>query len=220
MTQFWFVVQTVFVFADFECQHCVLQWKYIAGNNWGICKDGNGAVGCGDQEEFRACSDVAIGKGAASAIPTIKPPTKVKPTTEKWPDVNENEVDHEHDHEEPDTTEDVQKPANSSNIYGAIIAIFTFFLVLCTFAAIYVYFYHGDLLKRMLRMQRKHQKTQLHENSSSTISSISTSPMEPPVRPPRAKRLSQTLKDVHNEHSNIIASKDASEAWNVKIKKM
>lgn len=38
-----------------ECSNCVLQWRYIAGNNWGICEDGNGAVGCGPQEEFRAC---------------------------------------------------------------------------------------------------------------------------------------------------------------------
>lgn len=38
-----------------ECASCVLQWRYVAGNNWGICEDGNGAVGCGPQEEFRAC---------------------------------------------------------------------------------------------------------------------------------------------------------------------
>ncbi|GBP08963.1 hypothetical protein EVAR_78326_1 [Eumeta japonica] len=23
-----------------ECEHCVLQWRYTAGNNWGICEDG------------------------------------------------------------------------------------------------------------------------------------------------------------------------------------
>nr|XP_036229776.1 uncharacterized protein LOC106622051 [Bactrocera oleae]XP_036229778.1 uncharacterized protein LOC106622051 [Bactrocera oleae]XP_036229779.1 uncharacterized protein LOC106622051 [Bactrocera oleae]XP_036229780.1 uncharacterized protein LOC106622051 [Bactrocera oleae]XP_036229781.1 uncharacterized protein LOC106622051 [Bactrocera oleae] len=43
-----------------NCKHCVLQWRYLAGNNWGICPDGNGALGCGPQEEFRACSDIAI----------------------------------------------------------------------------------------------------------------------------------------------------------------
>ncbi|KAH8389522.1 hypothetical protein KR200_003282, partial [Drosophila serrata] len=45
---------------DLTCDHCVLQWRYIAGNNWGICDDGNGAVGCGPQEEFRSCSDIAL----------------------------------------------------------------------------------------------------------------------------------------------------------------
>lgn len=39
----------------FKCTNCVLQWKYVAGNNWGTCADGSGAVGCGPQEEFRAC---------------------------------------------------------------------------------------------------------------------------------------------------------------------
>lgn len=42
------------------CNHCVLQWRYVAGNNWGLCEDGTGALGCGPQEEFRACADVTI----------------------------------------------------------------------------------------------------------------------------------------------------------------
>jgi hypothetical protein len=192
----------------------VLQWKYIAGNNWGICADGNGAVGCGDQEEFRACSDVAIGKGSASAIPTMKPPTKVKPSTEKWPtNVHENEIEHNHDHDHDDTSsdtnEDVQKPPQgSSNIYGAIIAVFTFFLVLCSFVAIYLYFYHGDVLKRLLRRQRNQQKKPFNDDSSSSISSSPSSPMEPPVRPPRTKRLSQTLKDIQFDHSSIMTANE------------
>jgi hypothetical protein len=195
----------------------VLQWKYVAGNNWGICADGNGAVGCGDQEEFRACSDIAIGKGVASAIPTVKP-SKVKPTTDKWPtdvpNVHENEIEHNHDHDHSETNEDEQKPQPApSNMYGAIIAIFTFFLVLCSLAAVYIYFYHGDLLKRMLRRQRvSQQKAPLR--SVSPASSIETSPFEPPTRPPRTKRLSQTLKDIPHDSSSIMTSneKDFSEA--------
>lgn len=42
------------------CENCVLQWHYIAGNNWGVCEDGSGALGCGAQETFWACSDIAI----------------------------------------------------------------------------------------------------------------------------------------------------------------
>ncbi|KAK4319033.1 hypothetical protein Pmani_010012 [Petrolisthes manimaculis] len=42
------------------CTQCVFQWRYVAGNNWGQCQDGTGALGCGPQEEFRACADVAI----------------------------------------------------------------------------------------------------------------------------------------------------------------
>ena len=50
-----------------SCRHCVLQWRYVGGNNWGICPGGQAGVGCGQQEEFRACADVAIGQGRAGA---------------------------------------------------------------------------------------------------------------------------------------------------------
>jgi hypothetical protein len=36
------------------------KWTYTAGNNWGICPDGSGALGCRNQETFRACSDVIV----------------------------------------------------------------------------------------------------------------------------------------------------------------
>ncbi|OXU29072.1 hypothetical protein TSAR_011178 [Trichomalopsis sarcophagae] len=42
------------------CEHCVLRWHYHCGNNWGICPNGTGRVGCGVQENFRTCSDIAI----------------------------------------------------------------------------------------------------------------------------------------------------------------
>ncbi|XP_063710146.1 uncharacterized protein LOC134838531 [Culicoides brevitarsis] len=43
-----------------SCRHCVMRWTYVAGNNWGICEDGTGALGCGPQEHFRTCSDIEI----------------------------------------------------------------------------------------------------------------------------------------------------------------
>ena len=46
-----------------SCSQCVLQWRYVAGNNWGVCEDGEGRVGCGQQEEFRACADISISSG-------------------------------------------------------------------------------------------------------------------------------------------------------------
>ncbi|XP_076637607.1 uncharacterized protein LOC143349881 [Colletes latitarsis] len=42
------------------CEHCVLRWTYRAGNNWGDCGDGHFAMGCGAQETFKNCADVAI----------------------------------------------------------------------------------------------------------------------------------------------------------------
>ncbi|XP_046402637.1 uncharacterized protein LOC124168442 [Ischnura elegans] len=43
-----------------RCEQCVLRWEYRAGNSWGVCPDGTGAIGCGDQETFRNCADIAI----------------------------------------------------------------------------------------------------------------------------------------------------------------
>ncbi|OWR49504.1 chitin binding domain 3 protein [Danaus plexippus plexippus] len=50
------------------CDHCVLQWWYRAGNSWGTCKDGSGAIGCGNQEYFGACTDITI-KAKTPIIP-------------------------------------------------------------------------------------------------------------------------------------------------------
>jgi hypothetical protein len=44
----------------FKCEHCVFQWHYHAGNNWGKCDDGTYADGCGPQETFRGCADIVI----------------------------------------------------------------------------------------------------------------------------------------------------------------
>jgi Lytic polysaccharide mono-oxygenase, cellulose-degrading len=44
------------------CNRCVLQWTYVAGNNWGYCPDGTGKLGCGPQEHFRTCSDITIAR--------------------------------------------------------------------------------------------------------------------------------------------------------------
>ncbi|XP_072044828.1 uncharacterized protein [Amphiura filiformis] len=47
--------------AGVKCEACVLQWKYATGNDWGICPNGTGMVGCHPEpEEFYACSDIAI----------------------------------------------------------------------------------------------------------------------------------------------------------------
>ena len=42
------------------CTQCVMQWTYYAGNTWGTCSDGEQAIGCGPQETFINCADIAI----------------------------------------------------------------------------------------------------------------------------------------------------------------
>ncbi|CAF0938333.1 unnamed protein product [Didymodactylos carnosus] len=36
---------------NLTCKHCVLQWKYHAGNTWGKDKFGRKCLGCADQQE-------------------------------------------------------------------------------------------------------------------------------------------------------------------------
>ena len=47
---------------DVTCEQCIVQWTYVTGNSWGVGEDGIGCVGCGAQENFRACADIKITK--------------------------------------------------------------------------------------------------------------------------------------------------------------
>ncbi|CAH1788820.1 unnamed protein product [Owenia fusiformis] len=57
---------------NLRCSQCVLQWKYHSGNSWGQDADGTECIGCGGQEEFYGCSDVAIGAKPIEPIPIEK----------------------------------------------------------------------------------------------------------------------------------------------------
>ncbi|XP_041377331.1 uncharacterized protein LOC121389749 [Gigantopelta aegis] len=60
------------------CSQCVLQWKWNAGNSYGIDPDGKGCIGCGHQEEFYGCSDIAIGTATFPLRPTAAVPLTTK----------------------------------------------------------------------------------------------------------------------------------------------
>ncbi|XP_048775435.1 uncharacterized protein LOC125680031 [Ostrea edulis] len=46
------------------CSQCVLQWKYNTGNSYGVSPDGRTCKGCGKQEQFYGCADIAIDHSA------------------------------------------------------------------------------------------------------------------------------------------------------------
>ena len=55
-----------------SCIHCVLQWKYHAGNTWGKDQKGRKCLGCSDQqEEFYNCADIAIIERSPNELSTI-----------------------------------------------------------------------------------------------------------------------------------------------------
>jgi len=51
---------TVQLPTEITCDQCILQWTYTAGNSWGTSPNGTSCTGCGPQEWFRACADIAI----------------------------------------------------------------------------------------------------------------------------------------------------------------
>jgi len=78
---------------DVTCDRCILQWKYRAGNNWGVDDEGEG-MGHGPQETYQGCADVTIKGGAgvttttsstATTTTTGSPTTQASTTTAPIP---------------------------------------------------------------------------------------------------------------------------------------
>ncbi|XP_075218054.1 uncharacterized protein LOC142322855 [Lycorma delicatula] len=133
------------------CSQCVMQWRYIAGNNWGTCENKTEMVGCGPQEEFRACADVAIEDGRGDTVENVVP--------------------------DEDLPEDGDGGAEMNKVYRErsedwwlltlTIAISSLLLALTIYALLYFYYYHaGCAIKRWLHPINK--------------SSSSVSPIPPP----------------------------------------
>lgn len=49
----------------FRLAEILINYKYNdAANNWGICENGTEAIGCGPQETYRNCADIAVQHGS------------------------------------------------------------------------------------------------------------------------------------------------------------
>ncbi|CAH1773572.1 unnamed protein product [Owenia fusiformis] len=63
------------------CTQCVMQWYYHAGNNWGCESNGRCCKGCGPQEEFKNCADIAIvGDSSVTQDPEVATRTESSTT--------------------------------------------------------------------------------------------------------------------------------------------
>ncbi|KAL8591921.1 hypothetical protein ACOMHN_039974 [Nucella lapillus] len=71
---------------DVKCGACVLQWKYNAGNSWGSDPTtGESCIGCGPQEQFYGCADIAIGRDEVSTgVAPDKFPWYFQEPDSKW----------------------------------------------------------------------------------------------------------------------------------------
>ncbi|EDW37968.1 GL12291 [Drosophila persimilis] len=172
---------------EMTCNQCVLQWRYVAGNNWGMCNDGNGAVGCGPQEEFRSCSDIAITTDARPPMRPIRPlhPTPTRPST-KIPTTNE------YDSEE-----------NAFNYSLLLALVITLGVVFCAIGIWYFYRRNFCIFKECSNSVAQKFRNNNKNNASleNAVHNRIFKPLEslgyggkgvevdnPPVPPPRTKR--------------------------------
>lgn len=160
-----------------------------------MCPDGTGAVGCGAQEEFRACADINIGDvGPQPPLRPLRPATK--PTTRtKSTDTTSTTPS------EPEKGQTIETDESTSRLLGPIVAAITLLVVVCMLATIYLYYYHGQRVKHLMLWKRE-QKTPINSYPT-TITSASVAPM-PPIRPPRTKRLSQTIHEIDANESSVL----------------
>lgn len=122
---------------------------FLTGNNWGMCANGTGLVGCGPQEEFRACADVAIVDSAGEADETPYIPNEIEKEVSK-------------------DLESGKKPEEDHSelwFLLVIIVITTLLLVLATFSFIYFYFYKREAVKEW--WEQKHLPM-FHKNPQET----------------------------------------------------
>ncbi|VVC35508.1 Cellulose/chitin-binding protein, N-terminal [Cinara cedri] len=177
------------------CSQCVLQWKYIAGNNWGVCENGTGAVGCGPQEEFRACADISV-SDKDGTIDTSPYPTPITVTTMA---TTSTEASEEENEIPDDSVLEKPKPQTSGFNSSIFIILSIVFLslgfVLVVFIFVYWYFYHaGDTIKSWWRRMAESSYSCIRKSNNDEKKKNSMN--EQPVPPPRVKKTTIGFKGV------------------------
>lgn len=142
-----------------------------------MCANGTGQVGCGPQEEFRACSDVSVqnADGSADGTPFDNEPVDEEPPTDT-------------------ETEEVQLESWTWWIWFASIALGAFLFVIGSFFLLQCYFNH-NFCGGWLKSGKKLVKCRWGSDSrftefwkrSNTGKNLT---LPQPVAPPRNKRSS------------------------------
>lgn len=176
-----------------------------------MCADGNGAVGCGPQEEFRSCADIALGDDVRTPMRPLRPTfrTTLRTTTS----ATSTET----------TSQD--KYSDSSNYVKFLAAGLLFLVLLCICITWYLYRYHGQKIKEWLAIPNRFCWRQSKKSSQATsgnklvntntngvslfLPDFTEKTVEendfildsPPVPPPRTKRLPRVKEMTPNESS-------------------
>ncbi|KAH8362266.1 hypothetical protein KR084_005147, partial [Drosophila pseudotakahashii] len=168
---------------DFTCEQCVLQWRYVAGNNWGMCSDGNGAVGCGPQEEFRSCSDIALTTEGRALISHSRP-LNPRPT-------QPNRMTTSTEHNSVKYSDTLKSTVIISLVLISIVFI-------CAVGKCYIFNNNNKLsktqiinnLKKKICFWKSIKKSILECVTFKTTCNLKNVTLEnPPIPPPRTKRL-------------------------------
>jgi len=95
------------------------------------------AVGCGPQEEFRACADVTIGDNEAASPPRLpkQPTSPTLTSTDKSP-------------------MDTSSRSGPRWLFSVVIAGTCLLVVLAAMALLYTYYYHASRAKKWLMARR------------------------------------------------------------------
>lgn len=166
------------------CTQCILQWRYVAGNNWGTCPNGTGAVGCGPQEEFRACADILIEDSGHSADNT---PYEM--------DNEENIIPDNSDKEKVNNIYSTNEERDWWFISLAIIMC-ALFVAILVYALLYFYFYYAGETVKQWRSFGLEKTLGLKNKQARTAQNTSANSI--PIPPPRVKKSNIEMKDVPN----------------------
>lgn len=186
------------------CSQCVLQWKYVAGNNWGMCANGTGAVGCGPQEEFRACADVSV-SDRDGTVDTSPYPTETAPTAAPQPPARPSAGPADEDdgaNEIP--TGDANTPADREGagrpsgvglvVFVVSVVLLSLGFVVVVFAFVYWYYYHaGDTIKSWWRSVTDSSSYACVFRKRDDKQTVKNEKTEQPVPPPRVKKTTTTI---------------------------
>lgn len=168
-----------------------------------MCSDGTGAVGCGAQEEFRACADINIGDvGPQPPLRPLRPGTKPTTRTKSTDTTSTTPTNSE----KGQTLETEESP---SRLLGPIMAALTLLVVLCVLASIYLYYYHGQRVKHLMLWKREQKTPIISYPPAMQPTSV---PTLPPVPPPRTKRLSQSIHEIDANESSVLNGLDSTVA--------
>lgn len=148
-------------------------------------------------------SDIQIGEGKGSQQPSRPSKPSIRPKPSKPPKGTTTDVTVE----PVPGTEENEIPQGPSYM-GPVVALFSLFLVLCGFAAIYLYHYHGKRFKLFMRWNKNKQTKHQHHATMTPpahhqVVPIPPAPTEkPPVPPPRKSRPPQI------SHSSVVIGSD------------